>query len=856
MSEVRKGSILERAMLAWRGAELLMLLCLGGVAYVLFRFGDRLSALEGALLMMAAAGLIGLGRHGWAWLGSLQGESSLEAWAQRTLAGERQPLQAGPPPASAGIFPLALHAVLQEEARLHEEVVGLRAAVSREWRDLDALLEAAEQEHAQAEEVRLIDTARRHALGRELQQAQEEGFSLDGVERNHRTRGEQQRLQGQMAADSLGQFLLRLEQLGNFLEELQDAFPRLRREEDALKRLGDTGLRQGARLALAVKGMVAHTPHLVADSRARLLGLQGLRQAADAVKDASEAMARRVGAFREETQLLSRAFDATRISTRDLDLAAQQTGLLAVNAAILGQQGGDSEGLLAIGGRLRTLSDQAAASTAELDRTLGHHREGLQRETVSLWDLQEVAGRLHASVEDLLRAAGRLDLDGLALERSLEAHLGVVDQVRQDSERAELSLREVGECAAGLASAQVCQWKVEAKLGPERERIAQAGTRLGAAVEALLSLGQAADRETWDLLARQRILRGSEPYRELTEASPLRSLPEVSVQPTLWRNVAWARSRRRSRVADARRREPQPSGHIRPEGDLVLRLLGRDALGGVEPSALASWTCDAEGQAWQFQLIAPLCTEPHRQVLLEVLRESPLRACLPGLLLRATPLGVDLILPGPYPGLPDFLAGLELELPLQPGDWEGPFREVEPGPTALAHLLWLGPAAGEGLRNPCLSLVHQWVRHLPEHEGFLHGLPYPGDRPACPLPMQSQVPGTLPAPQAFRSLGLGAGTDLLEPLRERLLRAGACEGPGGVVLCAVGIGHAHPEALLLRLFQADAGLAADPHPALEPYRNRFQEEVLAESGGDSYRAAWTLLEDLHREGWLLPLPLS
>ncbi|MEI6472443.1 MAG: hypothetical protein WCO20_07340, partial [Holophagaceae bacterium] len=96
----------------------------------------------------------------------------------------------------------------------------------------------------------------------------------------------------------------------------------------------------------------------------------------------------------------------------------------------------------------------------------------------------------------------------------------------------------------------------------------------------------------------------------------------------------------------------------------------------------------------------------------------------------------------------------------------------------------------------------------------------------------------------------------LGPLRERLLRAGAHEGPGGAVLCAVGIGHAHPEALLLRLFQADAGLASDPHPALEPYRVRFREEVLAERGGDPHTAAWTLLEDLQREGWVLPLPLS
>ena len=134
--------------------------------------------------------------------------------------------------------------------------------------------------------------------------------------------------------------LARLDQVGNLLDELQDSFPTLRREEEALQRLADAGFRRGARLSLAVKGLVVDTPNLVAATRARQLSLQDLRQAADAVKDQSEAMARRLEAFREETQVLIRAFDATQGSTRELDLAAQQTGLLAVNAAILGQQGG------------------------------------------------------------------------------------------------------------------------------------------------------------------------------------------------------------------------------------------------------------------------------------------------------------------------------------------------------------------------------------------------------------------------------------------------------------------------------------------------------------------------------------
>ena len=86
-----------------------------------------------------------------------------------------------------------------------------------------------------------------------------------------------------------------------------------------------------------------------------------------------------------------------------------------------------------------------------------------------------------------------------------------------------------------------------------------------------------------------------------------------------------------------------------------------------------------------------------------------------------------------------------------------------------------------------------------------------------------------------------------------LYAAGASEGDDGIVLCAVGIGHDHPEALLLRLFQEDVGLAGAFHPDLVPYQARIREEVLNGITGDPYKAAWSILEDLRREGWILPL---
>jgi hypothetical protein len=77
-----------------------------------------------------------------------------------------------------------------------------------------------------------------------------------------------------------------------------------------------------------------------------------------------------------------------------------------------------------------------------------------------------------------------------------------------------------------------------------------------------------------------------------------------------------------------------------------------------------------------------------------------------------------------------------------------------------------------------------------------------------------------------------------------------------MALCAISIGHRHPEALLLGLFQPNAELAGAFHPDLVPYQVRLRDEVLGGSTGDPYRAAWSILEDLQREGWLLPLPLA
>ncbi len=835
--------------------NLLLLACLGGVAHVLFRHAGALNPAEGAVLIMATAALLWTGLAWWDWHRGLAQEGPLLDWVEQIRRGDRRSLQ---PPEGLRERDRqvveALNAVIGDVQQGQADLAGLRQAVAREWWDLDALLEAIQQHHAVAVTTRVQSGARLESLGRELKAILEDTLGLDQIELNHRLRADQHRFQAQAFQATLGQVRSGFEQFENLLEELRDSFPRLRREEESLGFLADAGLRQGARLGLVVKGLVAHTPKLVDETQARIEWLRQFRQAADGVRDQTEALARRLEGFREEAQARIRSFAGAQGSMKGLDHVAQQTGLLAVNAAILAQQGGGSTGLSAIGGRLRTLADQTAEGASAMERTMDAYQAGLGRETAGLWDLQEIAQHLVEGVQELLRTVGRLDQQGEDLERALETHLGLVDQVRQASERAELSLHEVGERAGALESALVRQWGVEAKLMPERERLARQGARLTEVGVELALISQKNIDEVWDILARHQEIRKSEAYRQITSAELPRMLVQSGAAELDWNRIAWARAQRRGRLTEAIAILP-PLGRPDPAGGLRLLLLGQDALGGPEPSALEACTCDATGRIWNLQILGSLRTESHRLALLELLKASPLTACLPGVDMRISPEGAQLRLPSPYPGLPGFLAGLELELPVEPGLWGHAFRPVTPRTAAIQRLVWIGPESGGGMHNHSLRLIHAWVKDEPQHECFLPWLPYPGHRPAsCPLPEDHSIPEELTELSPVRCLGLGAEPTLLFPLRDRLLGAGATEDLGGMTLCAISVGQPHPAALLLRLFQQGADLGEAFHPDLVPYQIRLREEVLGGSTGDPYCAGWSMLEDLQREGWVMPLP--
>lgn len=857
-----KGMGLVRSFWNWASGskipmDLLVLPFLGAVAYLLFSHASALRPIEGALLMVGTAWILRAGLRWWDWQRGLSSDGSLMDWVQRTINGERKPMRV-----PDGLreqdnrVAVALNVVLEDVQSGHSELADLRKALARDWSDLDALLGSIQDLHAAEVAIRLRGTARLENLGRELKSAIEDTLRLDQIELNHRLRADQSRLQSQAFRSTVEQLREGLDRFEDLIEELQDTFPKLLREEDALRRLADAGLRQGARLSLSVKGLVAHTPRLVDETQARTEGLRRVRQCADGVRDQTEALARRIETFREEAQLRIRSFGGAQGTLKELDHVAQQTGLLAVNAAILAQQEGGSAGMAAIGGRLRFLADQTAEGASGMERTLDAYQQGLERETANLWDLQEVTQRLVSDVHELLRTVGTMDHQGHDLERALETHLGLVDQVRQSSERAELSLHEVGARAMAMEAAHVRQWSVEAKIAPERERLARMAMRLTEVGKDLAHISQQNIDEIWDILARHQEFRRTEAYRQVTAEGLLQLMEPPPSADATWNGLAWARADRGFRLLQGHAAAPPPLGRRDPEGGLRLQLLGQDALQRPEASALGSWGCDATGQAWDLHLLGSLRTESHRLGLLALLKESPLTACFPGLDIRITSEGAQIGLPHPYPGLPGFLAGLKLELPIEPELGEHPFREDSQTPSPIEGLLWIGPGQGGGLQHLCMRLAHAWVRDDPRHESFLPWLPYKGHRPPCPLLGDTGVVEELSDALSVRCLGLGADSTAMQPIKDRLLLAGAREGSGGATLCTVRIGHSHPEALLLRLFEPHADLAGAFHPDLVPYQIRLREEVLGGSTGDPHRAAWTLLEDLQREGWLMPFPIS
>lgn len=836
--------------------DAVILAVLGLLEYAILSHPSSIRPGEGAVLVMAFAGMLILGRRGLTWQRDLALDAFLPDWVARVVAGSRERVQ---PPSGLGteaaMTAQAMDALLADVQAARQGLDDLRMAVVRDWREVDATLAEIQRQQVVDRESRDRARARLAEAGAELKAVFEDTLQLDRIELDQRLRADQWRLQAQAFVGSLEQVKSGLDQFENLVEELRDTFPRLLREGDALGRLANAGMRHGARMGMAVRGLTEHTPRLLEEAKARMEQFRHFRKAADELRDQAEALGRRMEGFRTESLDRTRAFGGVQGSLKVIDEAAQQAGLLAVNAAILSQQGeGRAAGVQAIGGRLRHLAGQTARGAAEVERALEEHARGLDHETASLWALQEVTETLLSGLQNLLRSAAYLDQQGQELERLLDTQVAQVDHVRQMSEHAELALHEVGERARAIESAMNRLWAVEAKLLPELERLSRGGGRLTDSGRELSRISQQNIEAIWNILGRHQEIRRNPAYRLVSGGELGQILEPTAPGGDVAARLVWLRSTRQSRLETT----PQASGlkgTREADGTLRLRLLDLDALGLPEPSALQQLTWARGGRDWRLDLREELRTEDHRMALLETLRRSDLLACFPDLQTRTTPEGAFLSLPFAFGQLPAYLAGLALDLPLPSGAWEGPLRAPGAPAEAAQAFLWAGPDLDPDVRRETLRRLHGLVHEIPDHHFILPRAHYPGERPPCLwLGEEEEDVLDLAGAASLRFERLGAPEAFASAWRERLFRAGAQEGPEGAALVLARVSPIDPALLLLQLFRRDARLACVAHPDLAPFRDRARSEVFALEAPDPAQAAWRILEAFQAEGWLMPLP--
>jgi hypothetical protein len=837
--------------------DAIILAVLGLLEYVILSHPASIQPGEGAVLVMTFTGLLILGRRGLTWQRDLALDAFLPDWIARVDAGSRQRIRLPQGlSAEADLTARALDALLADVEESRQALADLQEAVARDWREVDGVLEEVQVRQIEDRENRNRAAERLAAAGAELKTVFEDSLQLDRIELDQRLRADQWRLQAQALVGSLEQVRTGLDQFENLVEELRDTFPRLLREGDDLGRLANSGMRHGARLGMAVRGLVEHTPRLLEEAKTRRDQSRHFRKAASELRDQAEALGRRLESFHTDTLDRTRAFGGVQGSLRVIDEAAQQAGLLAVNAAILSQQGsgGSGAGIQAIGGRLRQLAGQTSRGVVDVERTLEEHARGLDHETASLWTLQEVTETLLSGLQNLLRSAAHLDQQGQELERLLDTQVAQVDHVRQMSEYAELALHEVGERARSIEGAMGRLWAVEAKLLPELERLSRGGTRLTDSGRELSQISQQNIEAIWSILARHHEIRRSTAYRQVTTGELGHLLATPPAAAGFPARMAWVRSLRRARLGGARSL-PALRGTREADGTVRLRLLGLDVLGLPEPAALQQAVWSRGGRDWRLDLREGLRAEDHRMALLETLRGSALQACFPDLQTRITPEGAFVSLPFALGQLPLFLAGLALDLSLGAEGWDGPLRAPAAVPEAVQAFLWIGPDADPPLRRETLRRVHGLVHEMPDHHLLLPQARFEGERPPCQWlgeleDADEDLSGVLPV--RFENLDAPASSAMA--WRERILQAGGREGPEGAALVTVRIAPVDPVFLLLQLYRREARLACVAHPVLAPYRDRVRSEVFALEAPDPTRAAWEILEAFRTEGWLLPLP--
>lgn len=844
----------------WRhfgGAQLLVdaaiLAVLGLVAFLMLRFHGALTPLEGGILLAVVGFLLILGRRSLSWQRSLTVEAFLPEWAGRILAGDHRLVE--PPPGLSEEQLQVAEVINQGLGALARSKHAQECLVSdylTEWEATEEALRDLERERERSFNLQEALLKEMVVLGEELRHQVEAGSVQARVA--ERRRGLADAAISSLGANvdlALDQLKEGIERQEELLQEVRDTLPRLRRESDALAQMADRGLRRAARLAVTIRGVASHGAQMQEGVQERAVQLLRLRELALDIRELGEGLQRRALALRTGQESLSDIEE----SLQGIDHVAKQTGLLAVNAAILSQEGRGSRGFQVIGSKIRLLSEQTTDGTAHVARLLGEHRLNAARESIETASLSEALQSLQTRLHELVLNAGRLDHQGQEMDRALESHQDLIRALEQAGEDAIEVLRELGPKSQGVEALVQRQRGAEQDLEGQQTQSFRTMERLGEGARALIRSQEDAHADLWFVLDRHESLRNSRVYRAFTQGQVSAHL-ETARSRRREEEAAWASAAdlraQRNLILGAPPEPPRGLRGHRREERISLRMLEPDAYGLPRPAAITAFKSLSGGRVWEFQLAPDLRGEDGRLALLVGLRETLTELWIPGVDLVFTQDGVRLTLPFAYPNLPLLLAGLGAEMTLTYPHPEWNLLEPVPVAPTACTFAWVNARLAPHARHHLLQGLHDVLEHLPGHERFPLGA-MPGVVGPCVKCTQEQE---------VRGKGLPAETTLRlwSPQAPGALEAwtGALpcplDGDGDLIIGRILLPYPRPEAFLLALTHPGAGLLDTTVPTLAVVTESFQSRVLATPGPEAAQRAWELLQQLERGGWIMPLP--
>ena len=836
-----------------------ILAVLAGVVSLMLRFPGGLEPLEGGGLLAAVGFLLILGRRALGWHRAITVQAFLPEWADRIAGGDFRAVE--PPPGLdpdqlrvAGV----LNACLRELENLKEVRAGLVADHLREWDAAEGLLKNLESERERSFDYQESLLQELDSFASELKVQLEDTQVMARVA--DRRRGLADAATSSLASgveSSLDTLRLGLERQEELVQIIRDTLPRLRRESEAMSQLADRATRRAARLGSTVKGVTSHGSQMLEGVQERSVQLLRMRELTLDLRELGEGLQRRARHLKHEGSESEGSLEGIQESLRGIDHVAKQTGLLAVNAAILSQEGRGSRGFQVIGSKIRLLSEQTAQGTAEVARILGEHRLGRERDAMEVSSLAESIEQIHTRLHELILNMGRMEHQGQELERSLEAHQELIRDLDVAARDTVESLQEIPPRADTLGNLALRQRASEQELESGQGQSLKQMDRLSEGAGALIRSQEEAHRDLWMVVERQESLRLSRAFQSLAHGR-LNQLWEEARNRRTEERASWGaasnlRAQRGLILGGAPPLPPGLPGRIE-EDRVLLRLLEEDAFGLPRPGALQALDSSDGGKTWRLTLVPSLRHEEGRLALLVALRDSLHPAWIqePDLVLGDE--GVRMALPFAYPNLPLLLAGLGAELSLVSGVPDQGMRTIGARKHLELSFLWIGATIPPHVRHQVLQAIHGNVEHLPGHERFPLG-PAPGFGGPCPRctgDVETRQ-GEIPPGVGFRAWRLGEPEAPL-PAWSASLGLPHKGADAEVVLGRVLLPYARPEALLLALAHPSAGFFDPAAPALVEINRELKAEVLAHPGEASAAKAWELLRRLERGGWIMPIP--